>query len=86
MRRLLMLTILATLAAGCRTTPAPQPCCRPAYSSCNPCNTCGTTTMATPTMSGPMVETYGAPGAPTFQSGPTVVTPGPNTYVPTTPN
>jgi len=83
MRRLLMLTFFAALAAGCRTTPAPQPCCRPAYNQCNPC---GTTSMATPTYtSGPTVETYGTPGAPTFQSGPTVVTPGPNTYVPTTP-
>ena len=80
MRRLLMLTIFAALAAGCQSTPTPQPCCRPAY---NPCNPCGTTTMATPTISGPTMETYGTP---TFQSGPTVVSPGPNPYVPSTPN
>ena len=85
MRRLLMLMTLAAVAAGCRTTtPAAQPCCRPAYNQCNPCGTTTMgTTMGTPTMSGPTMETYGTP---TFQSGPTVVTPGPTTYAPTTPN
>jgi len=78
MRRLLMLTIIAALAAGCRTTPAPQPCCRPAY---NPCNPCGTTTMATPMLGSPAVETYTTPA---FQGGPTVVSPAPQTYAPST--
>jgi hypothetical protein len=82
MRRLLMLMTLAAIAAGCRTTPAPQPCCRPAYNPCNPCSQCGSvTTMGAPVVTGPAIESYGTP---TFQSGPTVVSPAPQSYAPTT--
>jgi hypothetical protein len=85
MRRLMMLTFVAAVAAGCRATPAPQPCCRPTYSACTPCNTCNTcgggVTIATPAMSSPMVETYTTPS---IQSGPTMGSPGPQTYAPTT--
>jgi hypothetical protein len=85
MRRLLMLTFIAAVAAGCRTTPPPQAYCRPTYTPapCN-CNPCGggmtTTTMATPTLGSPAMETYGTP---TFQTDPTVVNPGPQSYAPT---
>jgi hypothetical protein len=36
-----------------------------------------TTTMATPALGSPVVETYGTP---TYSNGPTVVTPGPEGY------
>jgi hypothetical protein len=90
MRRLLMLTILAAIAVGCRSTAPQQPCCRPAYvNPCNPCGgapsygapTYGAPMMSGPAMGSPMVETYATP---TLQSGPTVVTPDPQSYAPTT--
>ena len=94
MRRLTILLMFAAVAAGCRTTP-PQAYCRPACTptytaapvapcGCNPCGGMATTgVMATPSMGSPVMETYGAP---TIQTGPTVVSPnaGPQSYAPTT--